>query len=329
MRRSTIGLLLLLGLGLGLVVTPLAQAQQPGKIPRIGMLTPAFDPALPSSRFAAFRQGLRDLGYVEGQSITLEYRFAEGRPERLPELAAELVRLQVDIVVASGATAVQATRHASATIPIVFLDADPVGQGLVASLARPGGNTTGVLNQDPELMGKQLELLKAAVPSVTRVAYLWHAAPLAARWLHEVEHAARALGLHLHPVEVREPYAFDEAFATMAAAHADALITQPTAVFYTRHTQIVELATQTQLPGIFTEREFAEAGGLMAYGPSPAANLYRVATYVDKILKGAKPADLPVEQPMKFELVINLKTAQALGLTIPPTLLFQADEVIR
>jgi len=330
MRRSTIGLMLMLGLGL--VLTPLAQAQQPGNIPRIGILTSAFDPALPSSRFAAFRQGLRDLGYVEGQSITLEYRFAEGRPERLPELAAELVRLQVDIVVASGVAAVQAVQHASATMPIVFLGADNlVEQGLVASLARPGGHITGLIFNDPALMGKRLELLKAAVPGITRVAYLWVALPsgLSASLLQEVERAARALGLQLYPVEVREPYPFDEAFATMAAAHVDALLPQPSSQFLTRRTQIVDLAAHRRLPGIFEVREFAEAGGLMAYGPSLPDLWRRAAYYVDRILKGAKPADLPVERPTKFELVINLKTAQALGITMPPTLLMLADEVIR
>ena len=260
------------------------------------------------------------------------YRFAEGTFERLPELAAELVRLQVDIVVASGVAAVQAVQHASATMPIVCLGADNlVEQGLVASLARPGGHITGLIFNDPALMGKRLELLKAAVPGVTRVAYLWVALPsgLSASFLQEVERAARALGLQLYPVEVREPYPFDEAFATMAAAHVDALLPQPSAQFLTRRTQIVDLAAHRRLPVIFEVREFAEAGGLMAYGPSLPDLWRRAAYYVDRILKGAKPADLPVERPTKFELVINLKTAQALGLTIPPTLLFQADEVIR
>jgi putative ABC transport system substrate-binding protein len=182
---------------------------------------------------------------------------------------------------------------------------------------------------EPELMGKRLELLKEAVPGVTCIAYLWQATPNSARNLHEAETAARALGVQLHPVEVREPYPFEQAFAAMAAAHADALVTQPSAVFFSRRTQIVDLAAQTQLPGIFPEREFAETGGLMAYGNSIPVIFRRAATYVDKILKGAKPADLPVEQPMKFELVINLKTAQALGITIPPSLLLLADEVIR
>jgi putative ABC transport system substrate-binding protein len=264
----------------------------------------------------AFPQGLRDLGYVEGQSIALEYRFAEGKVERLPALAAELGRLKVDIILAEGDDAVRAAQHADGTIPIVFLTGtDPVGEGFVASLAQPGGNITGLNFNEPELMGKRLELLKAAVPGIIRVAYLWRAAPNSAPQLQETERAARALGVQLHPVEVREPYPFEQAFATMAAAHADALITQPSGVFLSRHTQIVTLAARTQLPGIFPEREFAEAGGLMMYGPSIPAIFRRAATYVDKILKGAKPADLPVERPMKLELVINLKTAEALGRT--------------
>jgi putative tryptophan/tyrosine transport system substrate-binding protein len=313
-------------LGFFLVPDP-SHAQAGAKTPRIGMLTNAFDP---HSGFEAFRHGLRDLGYVEGRSIALEFRYAEGQVERLPALAAELVRLKVDLIFAEGVLAVQAAQHASGTIPIVFfVGIDPVGQGLVASLAQPGGNITGVSFQAPELMGKRLELLKAAVPGVTRVAYLWHSAPNSARSLQEVETAARALGIQLHPVEVRAPYPFDQAFAAMAEAHADALITKPSAEFLTSRTQIVAWAAQTKLPTIFPEREFVEAGGLMAYGNSVLAVFYRVTTYVDKILKGAKPADLPVEQPTKFELVINLKTAKGLGLTIPPTLLFQADEVIQ
>jgi putative ABC transport system substrate-binding protein len=204
-----------------------------------------------------------------------------------------------------------------------------VGQGLVASLAQPGGNITGVSFQDPEFMGKRLELLRQVVPGVTRIAYLWDAALLNARALQEAETAARAVGVQLLPVEVREPYPFDQAFATMAEAHADALITLPSTVFVNRRTQIVDLASKTRLPGIFPDRELADAGGLMSYGPSLTANYHRAATYVDKILKGAKPADLPVERPMTCELVINLKTAQALGLTMPPSLLLQATEVIR
>ena len=329
MWLSTLGLLVTLALGMLWAPSP-SLAQSVAKMPRIGILTRAFDPHAPSSLYEVFRQGLRDLGYVEGQSITLEYRSAEGQDERLPTLAAELVSLKVDIILAEGAPAVRAAQHATGTIPIVFPAVlDPVSQGLVASLARPGGNTTGVTFQDPELMGKRLELLKEAVPGVTRVAYLWVATALTPRALQETETAAHALGVQLQPLEVRAPYPFDQAFATMVAARPDALITQPSEVFLGRRTQIVDLAAQTQLPGIFPEREFAEAGGLMAYGSSIAANFRRAATYVDKILKGAKPADLPVEQPTKFEFVINLKTAKALGLTIPPTILFLADEVIQ
>jgi putative ABC transport system substrate-binding protein len=326
MRRTTVGLIVLLALGLFLAPYP-SQAQSVAKTPRIGILNPAFDPHPP---LEAFRQGLRDLGYVEGHSIVLEYRFADGRYERLPELAAELVRLKVDVIFAVGGQAAAVAQHATRTIPIVFPGVpDPVGQGLVASLARPGGNTTGLSFQDPELMGKRLELLKEAVPGVTRVAYLWHTVPINARVLQELETAARALGVQLLPVEVREPYPFDQAFATMAEAHADALITLPSTVFVSRRTQIVDLASKTRLPGIFPDRELADAGGLMSYGPSLTANYHRAATYVDKILKGTKPADLPVEQPTKFELVINLKAARALGLTLPPTLLFLADEVLQ
>ena len=321
MRRSIIGLMLTLALGLA----PLpADAQAGAKLPRIGILTPNSP-----SPFEAFRQGLRDLGYVEGQSIALEYCVAKEKVERLPELAAELVRLKVDIIFALGSQAVRAAQHASGTIPIVFTNIlDPIGEGFVASWARPGGNTTGVTFQESAFMGKRLELLKAAVPSITRVAYL-RSSLFTDHNFQEAETAARALGLQLHPVTVREPYPFAQAFATMAEAHADALITPPITVFFYRRTQIVDLALQTRLPGMFPDREFAEAGGLMAYGPSLTANGRRVATYIDKILKGAKPADLPVEQPTKFELVINLKTAQALGITIPPTLLFLADEVIK
>jgi putative ABC transport system substrate-binding protein len=309
-------------------VAPLTGTAQPrNAIPRIGILTPNYNPHSP---FEAFRQGLRDLGYVDGQSIAMEYRFAEGKVERLPELAAELVRLKVDVIVADAGVAARAAQHATETIPIVCTAFfDPVGQGFIASLARPGGNITGLSFGDPALMGKRLELLKEVVPGVTRVGYLWHAAPITARSLQETERAARALGLQLHPVEVREPYPFDQAFATMAEAHVDALLMQPSGQFLTHRTEIVDLAVQKRLPVIFDVREFAEAGGLMAYGNSIPAVFYRLATYVDKILKGVKPAELPVEQAMKFELVINLKTAKALGLTIPPTLLFQADEVIR
>jgi len=240
----------------------------------------------------------------------------------------------VHCILADGTRAVLAAKHATTTIPIVFPAAtDPVGQGLVVSLAQPGGNITGLTLADHELMGKRLELLKAAVPGVTRVAYLWHAltpSAIGARLLwQETERAAHALGIQFHAVEVRDGVTVDAAFATIAAAHADALIVPPIAVFRESRTRIVDLAAQMRLPGMFPGRVFAEAGGLMAYGPNLTDTGRRCAVFVDKILKGAKPADLPVEQPTKFEFIINLKTAKALGLTIPPTLLFQADEIIR
>jgi putative ABC transport system substrate-binding protein len=323
---KAVGLIMTLTLSL-LTALPAAQAQSVAKTPRIGILTPTFDPY---PVLEAFRHGLRDLGYVEGQSIALEYRFAEGKFEQLPALAAELVSRKVDVILADGGQATAAAQHATGTIPIVFPAVpDPVGQGLVASLARPGRNITGLSFDDPEIMGKRLELLTEAVPGITRVAYLWHAARIGPHALQEVETAARALGVQLHPVEVRDPYPFDQAFATIAEAHADALITLPSAVFADRRTQIVALALKTRLPGIFPEKEYVEAGGLMSYGPSIVANFHRAATYVDKILKGTQPADLPVEQPTTFELVINRKTAQVLGLTIPSVLLFQADKVIQ
>jgi putative ABC transport system substrate-binding protein len=328
MRLKPIRLVVTLALVLSLVLAPSPSHAQAGvKMPRIGILSPNYDPHSP---FEDFRKGLRDLGYVEGQSIALEYRFAEQKTERLPELAAELVRLKVDVIVADAGVAARAAQQATETIPIVCTAFfDPVAQGFMASLARPGGNITGLSFGDPALMGKRLELLKVVVPGITRVGYLWHTAPITARSLQETERATLALGLQLHPVEVREPYRFDQAFAALAEAHVDVLLLQPSGLFFTHRTEIANLAIQARLPLIFGEREFAEAGGLMTYGNSLPAVFYRLATYVDKILKGAKPAELPVEQAMKFELVINLKTAKALGLTIPPTLLFQADEVIR
>jgi putative ABC transport system substrate-binding protein len=277
MRRSVIGLLVTFALGI-LWASLATEAPPPPNVHRIGVLIPT-SPLWAQPLSEAFRQGLRDLGYVEGQSIALEYRYAEEKVERLPVLASELVRLKVDIILAQSIPAVRAAQHSSETIPIVFTAVDPMGQGLVASLARPGGNITGYSFHDPALMGKQLELLKAAVPSVTRVAYLWNANLTSARYLHEAERAARALSIQLHPVEVREPYAFDQAFATMAEAHVDALITPPSGPFFGRRTQLVDLALQTRLPGVFPDREFVEAGGLMSYGDSVPAVFYRLATY--------------------------------------------------
>jgi len=317
-------------LTLSLLTAPLAAtAQQQGKVPRIGILTPASEASTPL--WEAFRQGLRDLGYVEGKTIILEYHFAEGKNERLPELAAELVRLKVAIIVADGGVATAAAQHATGTIPIVFPAViDPVAQGLVASLAQPGGNATGLSVMSPELSGKRLELLKEAFPTVSRIAVL-RCEPMQAVsiTLPETEAAARILGVQLQHLHACTPDELSSAFVAMTREGAEALITLPSAVLWNDRTRVVELAIQSRLPAMFPEREYADAGGLMAYGPSVAANFRRATTYVDKILKGAQPADLPVEQPTTFELVLNLKTAQALGLMIPSVLLFQADKVIQ
>jgi putative tryptophan/tyrosine transport system substrate-binding protein len=328
MRLSTIGLIAIVAFAL--LVAPLAaEAQQQGKVPRIGILTPAFEASTPL--WEAFRQGLRDLGYEEGKNIILEYRFAAGQNERLPELAAELVRLKVEIIVADGGVATAAAQHATGTIPIVFPAVpDPVAQGLVASLAQPGRNATGLSVMSPELSGKRLGLLKEAFPTVSRLAVL-RCEPMQAvsiTW-PETEAAARILSVQLQPLQACTPDELVSAFVAMTREGAEALIALPSAVLWNDRTRVVELAIQNRLPAMFPEREFADAGGLMAYGPSVAANFRRATTYVDKILKGAQPADLPVEQPMTFPLVLNLKTAKTLGLTIPPSLLFQADEVIR
>jgi len=320
-------------LTLSLLAAPLAaDAQQAGKVPRIGFLSltsPSDRPPL----LDAFRQGLRELGWVEGQNIVIDYRYAEGRVDRLPDLAAELVRLKVDLIVASAGTqAATAAKNATETIPIVMIYVrDPVGTGLIASLARPGGNVTGVSGSAGlGLFAKQLELLKETVPKIRRVAILsnpdnaYH--QLAIR---EVNVAARSLGVQLQLLEARGPNEFDGAFAAMAKERVGALLVLSDAIFGSHGTRLADLAARSRLPAAFGVRDDVEAGGLMSYGPSILDSYRQAATYVDKILKGAKPADLPVEQPMKFELVLNLKTAEALGLTIPPLILFQADEVIR
>ncbi len=310
-----------------LAVTLAAHAQPVGKAARIGILTPASEASTP--RFEAFRHGLRDLGYVEGQNVTLEYRLAE-RDDQLRDLATALVQLKVDIIVVWGTPSAKAAQQATRTIPIVAGMGDPVEMGLVASLARPGGNITGVSVQMAETAGKRLELLKAAVPQASRVAVLWNAAnPNKALEWQETHIAAQALGVTLQSVEVRTPDDLERAFAALTRGRADALITLAEAITVMHRRQIADFTTKNRLPMMASQREFVEAGGLMSYGFRPR-DLYRhLAVFVDKILKGAKPADLPVEQPMQFELVINLKTAKALGLTMPPTLLFQADEVIQ
>jgi putative ABC transport system substrate-binding protein len=329
MWGSTIGCIVTLILSL--LTAPLtSSAQQAAKVPRLGLLIPGSSSAF-APRIEAFRHGLRDLGYVEGRNITIEYRFAEGQYDRLPELVAELIRLHVDIMVTDGEEAILAAQHATTTIPIVMaVSSDPVGIGFVASLARPGGNITGLSFMLTEVSGKRLELLQEAVPKLSHVAVLWNPTnPNSALGFKETQTAAHALGLPLQPLEVRGPDEFDQAFAAMTREHADALVVLSNPLFFGHRRQLAELAVKHRLPAIFLFREYVEAGGLMAYGANLNAMYRRAAYYVDRILKGTKPADLPVEQPVKFELVINLKTAQALDLTIPPTLLFQADEVIK
>jgi putative tryptophan/tyrosine transport system substrate-binding protein len=310
---------------------PAAEAQQAGQAARIGYL--AANLTVSPHMTEAFRQGLRDLGYVDGRSVVIEYRDAEGKYDRLPARAAELVALKVDVIVAADTPAALAAKQATRTLPIVFIGAgDPVTIGLVTSLARPGGNVTGLSLLAPELVGKRLELLKQAVPGVGRVAALWQPGFVGERtekdMLKEVEVAARALGVRLQFVEARGPADFDRAFADMTRARADALTVLGSAMFANERRRVVDLAAKNRLPGVYGFREYVDAGGLMAYGPNVADLFQRAATYADKILKGAKPGDLPVEQPTKFELVLNLKTAKALGLTIPQSVLVRADQVI-
>lgn len=321
---------LLVILALGFLVAPLA-AMPSGKVPRIGMLWFGSPAAAPSAHLEAFRQALRELGYVEGHHVTIEARSTVRRLDLLPDLAANLVLLKVDVVVAAGDPAIEAVKHATGTIPIVMVaSADPVGSGLVASLARPAGNLTGLSALSPELSGKRLQLLREALPGVVRVAVLWNPAdPAKALALRELERAAQALGVQLHLLEVRGPDDFEPAFAIMTRERAEALMALGDPLTVSYRPQIVDLAAQHRLPAMYDLREFVDAGGLMAYGPSLRALFRRAAYYVDRILKGAKPSDLPVEQPTQFELILNLKTAQALGLTLPPSLLLSADEVIR
>jgi putative ABC transport system substrate-binding protein len=276
------------------------------------------------------RQGLRDLGYVEGQSITLEVRWAEGRSERLPELVAELVRLKVDVLVVASTPGALAAKNATRTTPIVFLGVgDPVGSGLVASLARPGSNLTGLSLLNPEVSGKRLELLKESLPSLSRVAVLTNPGnPIHAVYWKETHAAARTLGLRLQPVKVRAPDDFDEAFRAAASGRADALLAFDDPLTVGHRARLVTLAAKYRLPTMYGFREFPDARRLLSYGPNLLDQYRRTATYVDRILKGARPADLPVEQPTKFELVINRRTAQALGLAIPPSVLARADQVI-
>jgi putative ABC transport system substrate-binding protein len=323
-RRAFLG-------ALGLLATPLTAAAQPaGKVPRIGVLGPRT--STDGARYLdPFRRGMRELGWVEGQNILIEYRWAEGRSERIPGLAAELVRLNVDVIFAGTTAMTVAAREATSTIPIVMATGgDPVAIGLVASLARPGGNVTGLsFSVGSETFAKQIELLKETVPTVRRVAMLFNPAnPSNRRAVDRVRDAARSVGVSLQVLEVRAPDDFERAFAMMARARAEALLVVADSILSFHRSRLQDFVVRSRLPAIYGLREHVEGGGLMSYAADVRDNFRRAAGYVDKILKGARPGDLPVEQPTKFELVINLKAAKALGFTIPPSLLQRADQVI-
>jgi ABC-type uncharacterized transport system substrate-binding protein len=307
-----------------------AEAQQPTKIPHIGFLT-ALSPSSMSARTEAFRQGLRELGYVEGKNIVIEWRYAEGKADRLRELAAELVRLKVDVIVSGGPSATRPAKEATATIPIVMaFDDEPVGSGFVASLARPGGNITGLATLAPELSGKQLELLREIVPKLSRVAVFGTSTrPGNAQALKEIELAAGAFKVQLQYLDILSPKDIESSFREASKQRADTLLVLVSPVTFAQRKQIAELAVKNRLPAIYPQSDYMDAGCLMFYGPSLTDLYRRSATYVDKILKGRKPADLPVEQPTKFEFIINLKAAKQIGLTIPPNVLARADKVIR
>jgi putative ABC transport system substrate-binding protein len=318
-----------------LLAAPLVvEAQQGEKLRRIGVLTTFSSEHPQRDLFDAFRRGLRELGYVEGQNIVIEYRSTQGKAERLPDLFAELTRLKVDLILVLGGTPMaRAAKHANVTIPVIApAMGDPVDDGVVASLAHPGGNITGSTFLGPALVPKRIELLKGAVPGMSRVAALWHPGAYGDRtmteMLKETEAASQKLGVQLQLLEARSANDFDRAFSAMTRERARALVVLPSPMFYGEHKRIVELALKSRLPAIFAFREAADAGGLMSYGANLSDLFRRGAIQADKILRGAKPADLPVEQPTKFELVINVKTAKRLGLTIPKSLLLQADQVL-
>jgi len=313
-----------LALTLCILAAPLVPwAQQVGKIPRVGVIAN-------KTGYEAFRKGLQELSYTEGQNITLEFRSTEPRDVRLLDLANELVRAQVDVIVAGSTPAVQAAKQATATIPIVGVSVDPVASGLVPGFARPGGNITGFSLSEAETDAKRLELLKEAVPSATRLAVLTaRGNPSSKTLLKETERAARALGVQVHPLELHGPDDFEKTFAAMTARRADSLIVFPATLHFIHRTKIIALTIRHRLSSMFWRREFADAGGLMSYGPDQPEIYRRAAGLVSKILQGAKPGELPVESPRKFELIINLKTAKALGLTIPHSVLLLADEVIQ
>jgi putative ABC transport system substrate-binding protein len=318
-------------LTIALLAAPLAtEAQPPGRAHRIGFLAGG-SPGPSTPNVEQFRQGLRELGYTEGQNIVIEYRWAEGKLDRLPELAADLVRLKVDMIVAPVSTSAQAAHQATRTIPIVMIGVgDPIALGLVASLSRPGGNVTGNASYGPELVGKNLELLKEIVPDIKRVAVFWTPAnPAHVRSLKDLEEPARLLAIQVLPLTILTADNFEEAFRTAATERAAAAWFFGEPMFALHRARLAALALNARLPTMFLVRQHVDAGGLVSYGPLFPDLYRRAASYVAKILKGAKPADLPVEQPTKFELVINLKTAKALGLTIPPSVLVRADEIIQ
>jgi putative ABC transport system substrate-binding protein len=322
-----------IGLALGALLFALsvsAEAQQTGKVPLIGFLVPG-PPAAYARRIDSFRQGLRELGYVEGKNIIIEYRYAEGRMDTLPDLVNELVHLKVAVIVTSSAGGIRAAKNATNTIPIVFTAAaDPVGDGLVSSLARPGGNVTGLVVVAPDLNGKRLELLKEAFPKITRVAFLWRAGVRSGNQrFREAEAVAKFLGLRLQSVGVKGADDLESGFEAAKSAGAQALTATPDPVLGTHRARIIDLAAKKRLPAMYGSSEWVEVGGLMSYGPDNLGQWRHAATYVDKILKGRKPADLPVEQPMKFEFIVNLIAAKQIGVTIPPNVLVRADKVIR
>ena len=312
-----------------MVIAPFAHAQQPGKIPRIGYLN-ASSASSAASRVEAFRRGMRELGYVEGKNIVIEYRFAEGKLERLRPLTTELVQLNVELIVSGGPTVTRPLKEATSTIPIVMgFDDDPVGAGFVASLARPGGNITGLSTLAPEISGKQLEILKEIVPKLSRVAVFGNSTRSGTSLsLKEMELAAAAFKIQIQNLDIQNPKDIDTAFGAASKGPVEAIVVLGSPVVNLRRTQIAELAVKHRMPGVYAQPEFM-AGGLIYYGASFTDIFQRAATYVDKILKGAKPAELPVEQPKKFEFMINLKAAKQIGLTIPPNVLARADRVIK
>jgi putative tryptophan/tyrosine transport system substrate-binding protein len=325
-RRAFIGVI-----AGGLLAAPLAaEAQQAAKVPRIGFLGNS-TAALEANLVGPFREGLRELGYVEGRNVLIEYRWAEGQYERFPALIAELIALKVDVIVTAGTPAALAVKKATTSIPLVMAAVgDPIGVGLVASLARPGGNVTGLSAIAPELEGKRLELLREVVPKLSSIAVLWNPDnPFHAGSLKETRAAAQVLGIKVQLLGVRVSEEFPAAFAAILRERPGALLVLADRLFLHNRARIVDFEAKHRLPGVYAYRELVEAGGLMSFGPSYPGMHRRAAYYVDKILKGSKPADLPVEQPTKFELMINLKTAKALGLTIPPSVLLRADEVIQ